>query len=115
FWLHPPSGPREGCEEFHDFDASSSLSPWRSWWPTIAEPWVLFAQLPHVRSSAPANAVPSGCEPVRISCMFGVSPRPFTISPFSVSAVCLLMLLVPCSSARLFARSEEHTSELQHP
>ena len=24
FWLHPPSGPREGCDAFHDFDAASS-------------------------------------------------------------------------------------------
>ena len=27
FWLQPPSGPREGCDEFHDFDASSSRVP----------------------------------------------------------------------------------------
>ena len=30
FWLQPPSGPREGCEEFQDFEASSSRSPTRS-------------------------------------------------------------------------------------
>jgi hypothetical protein len=44
-------------------------------------------QLPQVVSTAPAIAVPSGCEPVRMSCWFGVSPRPLTTSPFSVSAV----------------------------
>jgi len=42
--------------------------------------------LPQVWSSLPVNAVPSGSEPVRMSCLFGASPRPFTISPFSVSA-----------------------------
>ena len=35
--------------------------------------------------------------------MLGVSPLPFTISPFSVSAVCLLRLLLPCSSSTLRA------------
>src|SRR3954469_22416950 len=54
-------------------------------------------------SSAPVNAVPSGREPVRMSCRFGVSPRPLTTSPFSVSDVCLPRLFVPCSSARLLA------------
>src|SRR5919108_38665 len=51
----------------------------------------------------PANVVPSGCEPVRMSCMFGVSPRPFTTPPFSVSAVSLVILFLPCSSATSFA------------
>jgi cold shock CspA family protein len=27
FWLQPPSGPREECDEFHDFEASSSRRP----------------------------------------------------------------------------------------
>src|SRR6058998_2502615 len=62
-WLQPPSGPRERCDEFQDFDGSSSRRPMRSWWPTIAVPWVLFVQLPQVRSSPAANARPSGCEP----------------------------------------------------
>ena len=35
--------------------------------------------------------------------MFGVSPRPLTTSPFSVSAVCLLRLLLPCSSVTFWA------------
>src|SRR5262249_4631279 len=38
-----------------------------------------------------------------MSCMLGVSPRPLTISPFSVSAVCLVMLFLACSSATSFA------------
>ena len=50
-WLQPPSGPREGCDEFQDFEGSSSRRPWRSWWPTIAAPAPLFVQLPQVRSS----------------------------------------------------------------
>jgi hypothetical protein len=29
-------------------------------------------------SGVSGNFVPSGCEPVRMSCMFGVSPRPLT-------------------------------------
>src|SRR5437867_1938107 len=60
-------------------------------------------QLPHVRSSPAAKAVPSGWEPVRMSCMFGVSPRPLTFSPFSVSAVSLVRLFLPWSSATSFA------------
>ena len=35
--------------------------------------------------------------------MFGVSPRPLTTPPFSVSAVCFVILLVPCSSPGLAA------------
>src|SRR6185436_2615889 len=47
---------------------------------------------------------PAGSDPVRMSCSFGVSPRPLTISPFSVSAVSLLILPLPeCSSATLLA------------
>src|SRR5262245_44004376 len=69
----------------------------------MAAPFPLCDQLPQVRSSPAGKAVPSGWDPVRMSCMFGVSPRPLTGSPFSVSAVCLLMLFWPCSSARSFA------------
>ena len=89
----PPSGPREGCEEFHDFDASSSRSPMRSECPTTAEPCVLLVQFLQVRSSPPANAVPSGCDPVSTSWRFGVSPRPLMTSPFSDNVVCLVRLL----------------------
>src|ERR1700738_4173066 len=102
-WLQPPSGPREECEEFHDFDTSSSRRPVRSVWPTIAAPWVLVVQLRQVRSSPGGNALPSGCEPVSASCLLGVSPRPLTISPFSVRSVCLVRLLAPCNSSRSLA------------
>ena len=66
--LQPPSGPREGCDEFHDFETSSSRSPWRSWWPTMAAPCPLLAQLPQVRSSPGAKARRSGRKPVSTSC-----------------------------------------------
>src|SRR3954447_4519589 len=56
----PPSGPREGCEEFQDLDASSSRRPMRSMCPSIAEPCVELVQFLQVRSSLPANTVPSG-------------------------------------------------------
>src|SRR5207247_1722471 len=59
--------------------------------------------LPHVLSSLPENAVPSGFEPVRMSCLFIPSSLVGTISPFSVSAVCLFRLLVACSSVTSFA------------
>src|SRR5262245_19416090 len=75
----------------------------RSWWPTIAVPWPLCVQLPQVWSSPGGKARPSGVEPVRMSCRFGVSPRPLITSPFSLSAVCLLILLFPCSSSTSLA------------
>src|ERR1700736_5353402 len=100
----PPSGPREGCELFQDFEASSSRSPMRSEWPTIAEPCVLLVQFLQVRSLSAANAVPSGCDPVSTSWRFGVSPRPLMTSPFSLSAVCLVRLLaLLCRSATSLA------------
>src|SRR5215471_10444119 len=102
-WLQPPSGPREGCEEFHDREASSSRKPWRSICPTIAVPCALLLQLWQVLSSPDGKARPSGCVPVSASCLFGVSPRPLTTSPFSFSAVCLVRLLWPCSSSRSLA------------
>src|SRR6202790_436056 len=89
----PPSGPREGCELFQDFEASSSRSPMRSECPTIADPCVLLVQFLQVRSSPAANAVPSGCDPVSTSWRFNVSPRPLMTSPFSLSAVCFVRLL----------------------
>src|SRR3954470_1644459 len=67
----PPSGPREGCELFHDFEASSSRRPRRSKCPSIAAPCVLLVQFLQVRSSAEAKAVPSGWDPVSTSCRFG--------------------------------------------
>src|ERR1700730_9047486 len=99
----PPSGPREGCELFQDFEASSSRRPRRSICPSIAEPCTLLVQFLQVRSSPAANAVPSGCDPVSASWRFGVSPRPLMMSPFSLSAVCLVRLLAPCNSATSLA------------
>src|SRR5260370_31327198 len=72
----PPSGPREGCELFQDFEASSSRRPMRSECPTIAAPCVLLVQFLQVRSSAPAKAVPSGCDPVSTSWRLGRVPPP---------------------------------------
>src|SRR6476659_2360756 len=89
----PPSEPREGCEAFQDFDASSSRRPLRSKCPTIAAPCVELVQFLQVRSSPAAKAVPSACEPVSTSWRFGVSPAPLMTSPFSESAVCLVRLL----------------------
>src|SRR5260370_24855001 len=102
-WLPPPSGPREGCEDSHDFDASSSRKPCRSMCPTIAVPCVLLVQLRQVLSSPGGKPRPSGCVPVSASCLLGVSPRPLTTSPFSVSAVCLVTLLLPCSPSTSLA------------
>src|SRR5688572_30683769 len=56
-------------------------------------------------SLSPAMARPSGCEPVRMSWRFGLSPRPLTIWPFSSSPVCLLILLFACRSSTLRAIS----------
>src|ERR1700709_224433 len=67
FCEQPPSGPREECDEFHDLEASSSRSPIRSEWPTVAAPCVLLVQFLQVRSSRSTNAVPSGCDPVSTS------------------------------------------------
>src|ERR1700676_3536400 len=47
----PPSGPREGCELFQDFEASSSRRPIRSECPTIAEPCGL--PVPFLQVGAP--------------------------------------------------------------
>src|SRR5205823_10832371 len=61
-------------------------------------------QLPHVVSPPAVEKFPAGSEPVRMSCVFTASPRPLTTSPFSVSAVCLLMLLpAECRSSTLLA------------
>jgi len=48
--------------------------------------------------------MPLGSEPVRMSCVFTASPRPLTVSPFSVRAVALVTLLASeCSSSTLLA------------
>src|SRR5207244_10770363 len=81
-----------------------SFDPVRSWCPTTAEPPALFVHFPHVVSPPAVEKFPAGSEPVRMSCMFTASPRPLTASPFSVSAVCLLMLLLEeCRSSTLLA------------
>jgi hypothetical protein len=49
------------------------------------------------------KSVPSDFEPVRMSWRLGLSPMPLFTSPFSVSAVCLVRLLSPCSSATSLA------------
>src|SRR5215472_16863978 len=63
-------------------------------WPSMAAPAVALVQFLQVRSSLPAKARPSGCDPVSASCMLGVSPRPLTTPPFSLSDVCLVRLLL---------------------
>src|SRR4029434_8893448 len=45
FWLQPPSGPRDGCDEFQDLEASSSRRPCRSESPTISPSFSLFLRL----------------------------------------------------------------------
>src|SRR6267378_2843283 len=102
FWLQPPSGPREGCAAFQELIVGEGV-PVRSACPSIAEPCVLLVQFLQVLSSPAGNAVPSACDPVSTSWRFGVSPKPLLTSPFSVSAVCLVRLLLPCSSATSFA------------
>src|SRR5262249_40125877 len=87
---------RDGCEVFHDFAAALSSRPARLEWPTIAAPAPLLVQLPQVMSLSGGNAVPSACEPVRMSCMLGGSP-------FSVSAVSFVRLFAPCRSGASLA------------
>src|SRR5258707_2498728 len=67
FCEQPPSGPREGCDEFQDFEASSSRSPMRSECPSIADPCMELVQFLQVRSASGPNAVPSACDPVSTS------------------------------------------------
>ena len=62
-----------------------------------AAPSVALVQLPQVASvlgAVAACSVPSACEPVRMSCWFGVSPTPLIVAPFSVSAVSFLRLFM---------------------
>src|SRR5688500_18708962 len=95
------------CAAFHD----ELPPPARSWCPTIALPAPLLVQLLHVVFAAlPSSVRPCESDPVRMSCWFGVSPRPFTGSPFSLSANSLLMLLrsrcrSPCRSLTFLAIS----------
>ena len=54
------------------------------------EPWVarIALGLPEI-----VYAVPSGRDPVRMSCVFGMSPTPLLIPAFSVSEICLPIAL----------------------
>src|SRR5688500_5940669 len=59
----------------------------------MALPASLLVQFPQVASvfgAVGGASVPSACEPVRMSCWLGVSPRPLTIAPFSVREFSLL-------------------------
>jgi hypothetical protein len=73
--------PADWCEKFHDFAQFSGKGPVRSWCPTMAEPSLLLVQALQVVSVCGAKAVPSVRDPVRMSCSFGVSPRPLTGLP----------------------------------
>ena len=66
----------------------------RSWWPTMAEPSPLLVQLPQVVSPPAVEYMPCGSRAGEDVVHVDVSPRPLTTSPFSVSAVCLVMLLL---------------------
>src|ERR1700722_10857857 len=104
-WLQP----REGWAEFQE----AFPPPVRSKWPSCAVPVVLEVQLLHVWSAASGYAVPSGREPVRMSCWLGWSPKPLGVSPFSVRTEAFETLaprranssVSPCSSCRLRATS----------
>ena len=76
-WLQPLLA----WAEFHELGLSPP--PCLSWCPTRALPEPLRAQLLQVLS--PVRALPSALEPVSMSCVFGLSPRPLTVAPFSVS------------------------------
>src|SRR3954471_7997732 len=68
----------------------------------MADPSPLFVQFPQVVSPPAVENMPVGSEPVRMSCIFTLSPRPLTISPFSVKAVSLVMLAFSeCRSSTL--------------
>src|SRR5207248_10841775 len=101
--------PIVGWLEFHDVaHVADMLGPPLSKWPIMAEPSsVPFVQLPHVMSGkgTPGKAVPSGREPVRMSCWLGVFVRSLAATfPRSSSAVSLLMLFASeWSSATLRA------------
>jgi hypothetical protein len=93
---------------FHDVAHAWSMGPARSWCPVIAEPsGPPFVQLPQVMSGKrPIGgcAVPSMREPVRMSCLFGLSVRPFTRRPRSSSADSLVMLaFAECRSSTFLA------------
>src|SRR5262245_55108297 len=68
----------------------------------MADPSPLLVQFPQVVSPPAVENIPIGSEPVRMSCIFTLSPRPLTVSPFSVRAVSLVMLTFSeCRSSAL--------------
>ena len=80
--------PRLPREEFQETLAiGSGLVPARLWCPSMADPWSLLVQLLQVMSLPGGKAVPSGWEPVMMSCLLTGSGRAGTTAPVSVSAV----------------------------
>src|SRR5882757_9371726 len=70
----------------------------------MATPGPLLVQFAQVRAMLLGYARPSLSEPVRMSCMFGLSPRTLIGCPFSSSALALLILLFAlCRSGTLVA------------
>src|SRR5688572_4964426 len=91
--------PFESCAACHEVGLVPP--PWRSWWPTVAV--ASLPELVQLLQDLP-DAVPSRLEPVRMSCWFGLSPRPLTTAPFSVSEFSFDNLLLSlCRSATLAA------------
>ena len=81
------------CEEFHDTLATGSgFPPFRSLWPTKAEPPLLWVQLPQVvcLPGSAGIAVPSGREPVRTT---------FSRYAECIAAVAALSSLLGCEYA----------------
>src|SRR5215831_2004541 len=73
----------------------------------MADPSPFLVQFPQVVSPPAVENIPIGSEPVRMSCIFTLSPRPLTISPFSVRAVSLVRLA--CSELQVFhALAHDH-------
>ena len=92
------------AERFDNVWCSVGTHPHESARERITDPAPLLVQLRHVMSASPAKARPSAVEPVRMSWVLGWSPRPFTMSPFSVRAVCFVSALPgPCRSSTLLA------------
>ena len=92
--------PSMACAEFHDVGFGAAALP-----IVMADLW----RCRRRRSSSSCCRSPStrchrDCEPVRMSCWFGVSPRPLSTSPFSVSEFSFDSLLLSlCRSATLAA------------
>jgi len=84
-WLQPLLG----CDEFHD---AVTATDWRSECDErdASSPCVLSSSL-QVWSAQSINALPSGCEPVNMSCRLGLSPTPLVIIRRSHSEPGLLL------------------------